>query len=334
MAKETRVKVAGVWRNVKDVYVKVGGTWRTLTGAFVKVGGTWKEVLSTAFDFANNGFTVAFLYGGTVTTSNTNAIKRWNGTTASTEAATLSSINAHSAAAHLNNANYIFGGHNQSVRLNVIAKYDGSTRTNVGTMAAATQNAGACFLNNFNYVYAGQEAAWTTTIRRWDEATITNVGSGLQHGMFRGDHVAWMDNKNYMYGGYDTSSFASRLEIQKYDEVSATFEAATLATTAQSAGAEWLSGVNYIFGGYSTGNLNTIQRYDGVTRSTMGATLNTALYCGHTVHTNDLIYVMGGISTAGYSSTIHNFVSRWNGTTYTVVGSLPTTLGYSSTAAM
>ena len=42
-----KVKIAGSWRSVTDIWVKVSGGWRKVTGGWAKVGGVWKRVLST-----------------------------------------------------------------------------------------------------------------------------------------------------------------------------------------------------------------------------------------------------------------------------------------------
>ena len=242
--------------------------------------------------------TVAFIFGG-VSTDYLNSIQRYDGSSRTTDSATLATGNHSSAGTVLNDNAYIFGGSTGTYPAqNTIQKYTGSIRTSeLATLAAPSTNSSAVTLSENMYTFGGDYGStntctdiiqkYTGSIRTTESATLLDTMSYAA--------AAEVNNVACIFGGSKNTNntvvqFATA-QIQKYDGVNRSTDSLSLSIANRYHGASKIFGNAYILGGL----YGDIQKYNGTSITTESSTLSTAgLLQPACAPLNGKIYIFGG----------------------------------------
>jgi hypothetical protein len=238
----------------------------------------------------------AYIFGGKQT-SVTSLIQKWNGTTRSSESATLANAAFEATCTPANGANlYVFGGwDNNLTYFNTIQKFNGSTRTTESATATSVQKACSATLNNNAYTFGGGDpyGGFTDWIHKWDGSAYS-LKTGAYAKVYQYGSCATLEGKIYIFGSTANTLSATANSVKSWDETTST----TLTST--------LYGVN----------VGTAQTYDN----------SIYLYGGSQGGTSN-----GDNDATGYDSAI----TRWNPTgAFTMSARLATDVGFASSAAV
>lgn len=180
----------------------------------------------------------AFIFGGISSGNATQtSIQRFNGTSVSTDGATLDSPSGgitgkYACAAPIFTESFIFGGVNTAVPtiFNNIQRYNGSSRTIDGaTLGTAVYASSAVPFNSIIYIFGGgvnwSTPSYTVNIQEYDGNTTATNSATLSVGI--GYHPCSVLGSNVFIFGGSTASNWSNI-IQRFNTVAVTTDSATL----------------------------------------------------------------------------------------------------------
>lgn len=287
---------------------------------------------------------LAFIFGGGTATAPqlnstetvTNTIRRYDGSTLSTDSATLQYNTKGAGAGSIGSDCYQFGGmisFNTSFGnnpTNIIAKYNGTTRSNMGATISKGAGISCTTLGSTLWTFGGSDNLADATngptrnINSWDGTTLTQVGlleslSGQAKNIFATASSQVNSSLAAIWGGSGTTG-AILSRLQTWDGSTCVCVTVGLANAMAYAACGTISGKSYRVGGNSAGT--TIASYDGTTIATDAVAMSAAKTAPGCSITNGVIKLFGGTTSA---------ITSFNGTTYSTDAS---TISNANTAAV